>query len=163
MTHTTMSRPAKATTSLRIFLHFPNLNNMQLEKIGVAGPTHYFQRPDGIIYTESFEPTVVTKELLIANFEFIKKIASEKKQAIKLLINFTQASKLDKEAKALIKSSYLNDNYGQYIEAVALLTNSRLSTLLGNFMIGISKKGPNKYPVKIFMTVPKAVKWLDQL
>ncbi|WBM75090.1 STAS/SEC14 domain-containing protein [Saprospira grandis] len=136
---------------------------MQTEKIGVAGPTHYFQRPDGIIYTESFEPTVVTKEVFIANFEFIKKIASEKKEPIKLLINFTQASKLDKEAKALVKSSYLNDNYGQYIEAVALLSNSRLSTLIGNFMVGISKKGPNKYPIKIFMAVPKAVKWLDQL
>jgi len=141
----------------------PKNQNMNLEKIGVAGPTHYFLRPDGIIYTESFEPTVVTKEVFIANFEFIKKIASENKKSVKLLINFTQANKLDKEAKTLVKSSYLNDNYGQYIEAAALLTNSRLSTLIGNFMIGISKKQQNKYPVKIFMAVPQAVKWLGQL
>ncbi|WCL81944.1 STAS/SEC14 domain-containing protein [Saprospira sp. CCB-QB6] len=136
---------------------------MNLEKIGVAGPTHYFLRPDGIIYTQSFEPTPITLAVFQANFEFIKQLSEERNEQLRMIINIANASSLDKDARNLIRSAHIQTHYGGYIAGVAILAANQLSRMIGNFMLGLRGKTLSPYPLKVFVQQEKAANWLDAI
>jgi len=134
---------------------------MQLKKIGTVGPTHYFLRPDGIIYTENTSPSPLTIEVMIQNSEFIKQLALERGAAVRMLSHFDVAQNIDKKARAYIKSPDSNA-YDQYISGFALLCQSGVSRMIGNFMLGLNK-GKGEQEVKLFRKEETAVQWLLQL
>lgn len=136
---------------------------MQLKKIARIGPTNYFLRPDGIVYTESESPSPLTVEIMIENFEFIKQLALKKGAAIRMLTDFNAAQKVDKECRAYIKSPE-SHAYNDYIVGTALLSERAIARMLGNFILGLRGTGKeDKQYVKLFQSEEKAAQWLLQL
>ena len=132
---------------------------MNLKEIGRLGPTIYYLRPDGIVHTVTADPQPIQLELMIANFELIKKLATERQQALRMLTDFAGSQKMGKAERDFLKSEEMK-TYAPYILGTALLTPNFLSRMIGNFVMSVST---NNHNVKLFSQEEQAVHWLLQL
>ena len=132
---------------------------MNLKELGQVGPTIYYLRKDGVIHTVTTDPQPIQLDLMIANFEFIKTIAIERKQALRMLTDFSGSQKMGKAERDFLKSEQMK-TYAPYILGTALVTPNFLSRMIGNFVISVST---NNHNVKLFGQEEQAVHWLLQL
>ena len=94
-----------------------------------------------------------------ANLEIMQEVHNTFKQLSQgekhpALIDMTQVKTMDYESR-----KYIAEKTGDVISAVALITNSPISRVIGNFFIGINK--PN-YPAKLFNNKEEALIWLQE-
>ncbi|WBM75088.1 hypothetical protein [Saprospira grandis] len=129
---------------------------MSLEKIATLGETTYYLRPDGIIYTENSSDSPLSIAAIKESFEFIKKLAIERGEALLLLNNFNSAQKLSKEARSYIRSTE-SEIYNDYVSGSALVASNPVARMIGNFILGLKQ---SEQEVKMFASEEKAVKWL---
>ncbi|WCL81943.1 hypothetical protein PPO43_02365 [Saprospira sp. CCB-QB6] len=129
---------------------------MQLEKIATLGETTYYLRPDGIVYTESSNNAPLSVQAIQESFEFIKKMAIERQEALLLLNNFDGTQKLSKEARAYIKGAD-SEVYNDYVSGSALVARNPIARMIGNFILGLKQ---SEQEVKMFSSEETAVKWL---
>lgn len=108
---------------------------------------------DGILYSESkvADRTIENYKLL---FELYKKISNDGTDKIRTLGNITKTQPLSKEVR-----EYISKELPKYIKAMALISDSSMGKIIGNFFI---KLNTPPYPTQIFSNKEKAVKWLKQ-
>ena len=71
------------------------------------------------------------------------------------LIDMTNVQTMDYAAR-----KYIAEETGDVINAVALITNSPINRVIGNFFIGINKP---TYPARIFTNQQDAIHWLQEV
>ena len=79
---------------------------------------------------------------------------SLKKEKTRVLIDMMAVSEITKEAR----DYFANERTASIQRAVALLTNSPVSRVIGNFFMGLNKP---ICPTRMFTDPHKAVKWLQ--
>lgn len=85
------------------------------------------------------------------NVEVFRKIGNGK--LIPVLVDIRNSSGITKECRHY----YASNESAMVMSAVALIVDSPLSRLIGNFMIGINK---TVFPTKLFTDKNEAIKWL---
>ena len=78
---------------------------------------------------------------------------SLKKKKTRVLIDMTAVSEISKEAR----DYFANERTASIQRATALLTNSPVSRVIGNFFMGLNKP---KSPTMLFTDPQKAIRWL---
>lgn len=108
---------------------------------------------DGILYSESkiAERTIQNYEEL---FELYKKISDNGREKIRTLGNITKTQPMSKEVR-----EFISKELPKYIKAMALLSDSSLGRMIGNFFL---KVNPTQYPSMVFNDRDEAVRWLKQ-
>lgn len=71
------------------------------------------------------------------------------------LIDMTNVQTIDYAAR-----KYIAEETGDVINAVALITKSPISRVIGNFFIGINKP---TYPARLFTNQQEAIHWLQEV
>ena len=105
---------------------------------------------DGIFCTVTKKKAPLTKEALIAQFDFIRKRSNGKK--ICWLGDVTHVSFPTTEAR-----DYAGEETPKFIKALALITNSEISKMVANVFL-VLKRPP--YPTKLFTNEKDARNWL---
>lgn len=107
-------------------------------------------REDGIIHVVLSEEVGTLTDAKI-NVEAVHKVKQGKKRP--LLIDLAKAKSLSREERAY----YSSDIAAKVLTAVALLINSPLSRILGNFFKGLNKPA---FPLQLFTSEDEAIDWL---
>lgn len=107
-------------------------------------------RDDGIIHIESTSTGGSISDVR-ENFAAVLKEANGEKRP--LLIDLSKAKALSRDERKY----YASDEAQKVLLAVALLIDSPLSRIMGNFFVGLNKPA---YPLQLFTSKTKAVKWL---
>ncbi len=118
--------------------------------ISPSGPI--WLNEDGIIVTITTAPyqnLTDAKE----NMEYNRKIAAGIPRP--LLVDMTGVRSISKEAR----EEYVKEQEEPFVTAVALLTKSSVSRMVGNFFIGLNH---THVPAKLFTDPDKAREWLLQ-
>ena len=118
--------------------------------ISPSGPV--WLNEDGIIITittATYQGLEDAKE----NMEYNKKIAAGKSRP--LLVDMSMVRSISKEAR----EEYVKEIDEPFVTAVALLTRSSVSRMVGNFFIGLNH---TTVPAKLFTDPEKAREWLLQ-
>jgi len=133
----------------------------QLELLKVIGPTHYYRRADNIIYMDAPEEQQVPLELeyLKSSYLYLKELSIQENSALKILVDFSKVRRISKEARNYMRSAEAK-SFSPYIQGSALITNSQLSKMLGNFILGTIHRDQE---TRLFTNEEKAVEWLKQL
>lgn len=106
----------------------------------------------GIVRCKVLKDTHMRLEDAMENIRAIKELAQGKKVAV--LVDITESKGADKAARDFFGS----DEVASVQSACALLVNSPLSQLLGNFFLGFNK---TQFPTKLFTDEEKAIQWLE--
>jgi hypothetical protein len=88
------------------------------------------------------------------NMAVCRQLTSGKKTPV--LLDFSNLTSMTREARAY----YASEESSSIVSAVAIVTTSVISKLIGNFFIGLNKAA--EAPVKIFTNVNEAKGWLRQ-
>jgi hypothetical protein len=72
-----------------------------------------------------------------------------------ILVDLRNIRSTDRDARKLYSSS----DFAACVSAAALLVESAVSRVIGNFYLGLNKSG---YPTRLFNNEPDARKWLEQ-
>lgn len=133
----------------------------QLELLKVIGPTHYYLRADNIIYMDAPEEQQVPLEVehMKNSYSYLKELSIQENRPLKLLIDFSKVRRISKETRNYMRSAEAK-SFSPYIQGSALITNSQLSKMLGNFILG-TLQGDEE--TRLFTNEEKAVEWLKQL
>jgi hypothetical protein len=106
---------------------------------------------DGILRGRIGEGADEKAEDAVANVAAAARLAAGRKRA--LLIDMRQVSFISQEARRV----YAGRETNRYTLALALLVESPLSKLIGNFFIGLNKP---LFPTKLFNSEREAIAWL---
>lgn len=107
---------------------------------------------NGILRSEVF-PVYLTYEHALAAINGMKKLTSGVKSPI--LVDMRNAIGTSNEAR----KCYSGSEGGEIITACAMLIESPLSRIMGNFYLGINK---TTFPFKLFTNEAKALEWLSR-
>ncbi|MCK5176989.1 MAG: hypothetical protein KAQ92_04650 [Candidatus Aenigmarchaeota archaeon] len=110
---------------------------------------------DDNITRTSFEPhTIITREDAIAHLE-AGGLCNQKRglKRSTLLVYLSNIKQLSREARLLFSGSETL----KISIAAALLINSPMGKVIGNFFLGLNK---SEYPIKLFLNEEDAIKWL---
>mgnify|MGYP000864554572 CR=1 FL=1 len=118
--------------------------------ISPSGPI--WLNEDGIIITIT-TATYQTLEDAKVNMEYSKKMTAGTPRP--MLVDMSKVRSINKEAR----EEYVKKIDEPFITAVALLTNSNISRMVGNFFIGLNNM---QIPAKLFTDPEKARVWLLQ-
>lgn len=105
----------------------------------------------GIVKCKTFKGVLLTLADAKENIAAVKAIANGK--TVPVLVDITEAKGGDKEARAYLAGK----EAGAVQSACALLIDSPLSQLIGNFFLGLNK---THFPTRLFNDEEKAMKWL---
>jgi hypothetical protein len=108
---------------------------------------------DGIIRKVFVHGAEETMKDALESGDVIRKMTAEQKKP--LLVDFTPVRSIDAEARAY----YAADDVTLRISAVAGITASRLSRVIGNFFMGFNKP---QTPARLFNSQEDAIEWLKQ-
>ena len=107
---------------------------------------------DGIIVTITMSPTQTLADAK-ENIQYNKKVAAGIPRP--LLVDMSRVRSMSKDAR----EEYVKKDDDPLVTAVALVTNSNISRMVGNFFIGLTQ---SSIPVKLFTDHEKAREWLLQ-
>lgn len=107
-----------------------------------------WQDEDGIIRIKTFPNSQMNLDDAKEGSRFVDKLRKGKGSVI--FIDMRETASMDRESRKYY--SELESNI-----AVALLVESPLSKIIGNFFVGLNK---TSYPLKIFSSEEKALDWL---
>lgn len=107
---------------------------------------------DGIIITISMHPV---QDLQVAreNMKITKQLAAGVSRP--MLVDITRVRSMKKEAR----EEYVTPESRQFVNSVALITNSGMGSMVGNLFIQLNK---HVVPIKLFTDPNKAKEWLMQ-
>lgn len=105
----------------------------------------------GIMHSKYTKKTLVTEEVAIAEIQIIKEISQGNK--VPLLVNMSNTTSITIKARKY----YSGKESEKVIRAAALIVNSPLHSVMGNFFLGLNKP---QFPVKLFSSEEQALKWL---
>jgi hypothetical protein len=105
----------------------------------------------GVIRCKAFKNTLLNLDDAKENIQAVKILANGKKTPV--LVDITLAKGALKDARDF----FAGTEAGQIQSACALLVNSPLSQLVGNFFLGLNK---TKFPTRLFKNEEKAIEWL---
>jgi len=98
---------------------------------------------------------LTTEELAVENVDAQERIRdSLNKEKTRVLIDMTTVSEIVKEAR----DYFANERTSSIQRATALLINSPVSRIIGNFFMGLNKPIS---PTRLFTDPQKAIKWLQ--
>ena len=106
---------------------------------------------DGILRHYTKKNAIETLEDAKLNVTIGRKLLEYKKGAI--MVNLSESKGLSMEARKY----YSSKEVAEHIYAFALVVNSPISKVIGNFMLGIYQ---SPSPTKLFITEDDAIKWL---
>ena len=106
---------------------------------------------EGIIHKVFLENALERLSEALESIEIIRNFCREKKRP--LLVDFSKAKSVDPDARAL----YASDEIAHIISAVAGVTHSKISQVIGNFFIGFNRPTT---PNRLFTTEQDAIAWL---
>lgn len=118
--------------------------------ISPSGPI--WLNEDGIIITIT-TATYQTLDDAKVNMEYSRKMTAGVPRP--MLVDMSKVRSINKEAR----EEYVKKIDEPFITAVALLTNSNISRMVGNFFIGLNNM---QIPAKLFTDPEKAREWLLQ-
>ena len=121
------------------------------EPLKATASSHYFVRDDGIVVQKVVSSRKQTLEDILANVGAFNEIAEGRKRL--LLVDMHVAAAI--EAKA--REYYATEEASRYVLALALITPSTATRILGNFFLGLNKPA---YPCRMFATIEDGVVWL---
>lgn len=108
---------------------------------------------DGIVRCQVLKNS---KHSLLDSIENIHAVVSVSKgKRSPVLVDIRDAVAIDKDARAYLSS----DEVSKHQSACALIIESNLSRLIGNFFLGLNK---TKFPTKLFTDVQSAELWLKE-
>jgi hypothetical protein len=107
---------------------------------------------EGILCTEVKDGAEITIEDAWENTEAVYKLVSPD-SSLPILVNLKNIKSISKEARDYFSLR----NRNSAVNAMGLLIKSPLSTIIGNFFIGLNKP---VVPTKLFYTEKKAISWL---
>jgi hypothetical protein len=87
-----------------------------------------------------------------AHIEATKKFGSQKRP---ILVDITRVKSVSKEAREF----YSGPKGAERTNGLAMIINSPVAKVIGNFLIGINKP---IYPIKLFSSEDEAIDWLQQ-
>jgi hypothetical protein len=108
---------------------------------------------DGICYTVVKPNAVVQLEDAKENSASIKEISGD--AIYPILVNLKEINSISKEAR----DHFSMQGRTPGVNAIAMLIRSPVSTIIGNFFLGINKSA---VPTKLFTNEDKAAAWLKQ-
>ncbi|WP_200977217.1 STAS/SEC14 domain-containing protein [Echinicola sp. 20G] len=106
----------------------------------------------GIIECKAFPNSYLNLEDAIENLNAVKALANGKK--IPVLVDITETKGGSKECR----DYYASEEAANIQSACAMLVESSLSKLIGNFFLGLNK---TKFPLKLFSDKNEAIYWLQ--
>lgn len=106
---------------------------------------------EDIIHYEYLSETEITLKGAKTEIKLINKLCNGKK--VPLLVNLSKTKSVTKDAREY----YSGSESAKVKSAAALIVNSPLHKIMGNFFWGINKP---PYPVKLFTSEEKAINWL---
>ncbi|MBF0352680.1 MAG: hypothetical protein HQM11_16730 [SAR324 cluster bacterium] len=111
-----------------------------------------FRGEDGIVRMIYETNAQLVLEDARNNVELVNKLTGNKKRP--LLVDARHSKSVDKAARA-----YLASEGAKNLSAFAILVESPLSRMIGNFFIGLDK-GP--IPTRLFTSETEALRWLGE-
>jgi hypothetical protein len=106
---------------------------------------------DGIVRCQAFKDSHHT---LLDSIENIKAVAAVSNgKCSPVLVDIKEVKGIDRDARAYLAS----DEIAKHQSACALIIESSLSRLIGNFFLGLNK---TKFPSKLFNEETSAIEWL---
>jgi len=122
--------------------------------VDIQTKTEYIVLEDkGLIYCTVFKGLYMELSDAKENLEAIKTLAKGKR--VPVLVDIRQSKGVSRKCRAYFAS----DEAAQIQSACALLIESPLSKLIGNFFIGFNK---TKFPTKLFTDEASARDWLSR-
>jgi len=113
----------------------------------------YWDTENEIVYGELFSD-ISTKELAIENIDAQEIIRDNlQKKKTRVLIDMSKVTEIVKDAR----DYFANERTASIQRATALVVNSPVSRVIGNFFIGLNKPIT---PTQLFTDPHKAIKWL---
>lgn len=107
----------------------------------------------GIVYCEVLGTVMMDLDCALENVQAVKQLGNGKR--VPVFVDMTKSMGATKEARA-----YFADAEVAKIQcACAMLVDTLLSQLIGNFFLGLNK---TKFPVKLFSTEKEAKDWLKK-
>lgn len=104
-----------------------------------------------IIHSDYKDNTAVTYDSAREELEICRKFKLNKRALS--VVNMSPVKSVSKEAR----NFYASEEFADCYEAVALITRTTISRVIGNFFLGINKP---IFPVKLFNEEEDAIKWL---
>lgn len=117
----------------------------------VESTASYFWMSDGIVMILNKPKSLHSLEDAIENIEFTRNISAGIPRP--LLIDITHIKSINREAREL----YANEGSIGRVKAVALVTQSAMSRIVGNFFLSFNKP---EAPTKLFSNHASAKNWL---
>ena len=111
-----------------------------------------FLRKDGILHVEAFPNCEIGLEEAKAFIEAQRVLAGGIKRP--LFVNLKHITSIDRPARLYLGGLEAANN----VISTALLINSSINRIIGNFMIGMNK---TLYPTQLFDSEEKAFEWLN--
>lgn len=106
---------------------------------------------NGIIYANLFPGADLTLTDAVESINATCALAAGIKHPV--LVNFGQIKSLSREDRVY----FAGKETAKFTLALAIVTNTHVGRVIGNFMIGLNK---TPYPTRIFNSVDEAVSWL---
>ena len=110
-------------------------------------------RDDGIVQSQSFPKSDQNLTDAIENVAGVAKISGGIKRPS--LVDYRGIQSINREARAY----YAGTEITQVQSAAALIVDTYLERIIGNFFMGINKP---KQPTRLFNSEPDAIEWLRQ-
>lgn len=105
----------------------------------------------GIAHSYYIKKIDVTLEIAKNDMEIISKLSQGKK--VPILVDLGNANSITRKAREFFSGNESKDT----LSAAALITNSPMHIVMGNFFLGINKP---PYPIKLFSSKENALEWL---
>lgn len=107
----------------------------------------------GVVHMRYRSNSSVTLETAIRNIQETARIGGGKK--VPVVVNLTGLKSVSRKARRY----YSGEETAKYVSAAALVADSPVSRVLGNFFLGINKP---PIPIRLFISEEKAMEWLVQ-
>ncbi|MGQ0827149.1 MAG: DUF7793 family protein [Bacteroidota bacterium] len=108
---------------------------------------------DGICYTKVKEGSVIDLKDAIENTEAVIKVSAG--VIYPMLVDLRVINSITKEAR----DHFSMRNRKPGVNSIAMLVKSPVSSIIGNFFLGLNKPS---VPTHLFTSETKALKWLEQ-
>jgi hypothetical protein len=123
------------------------------EKVITTRTLRVFLREDGILQAETLPNTSMALADAVEAIKAQAIVARGTKRP--LLVNLQSIKSIDRDARVYLGGA----EAAKVVNSTALLINSPLGRVIGNFMIGLNK---TLYPTRLFTTEAEAVEWLEE-
>ncbi len=107
----------------------------------------------GVVHLKYRPNSSVTLETAVKDIQETARIGAGKK--VPVVVNLTGLKSVSRDARRY----YSGEETAKYVSAAALVADSPVSRVLGNFFLGIDKP---PMPIRLFSSEEKAREWLTQ-